>query len=240
MKVSRQTKTNIAQRTKKDFLVDCICRTYTKTAYSHFTCFKFFIRVFLFLAFEVEQKNLHPWVTNLYDKLLTSCPFIATLKNREKTTYKTINYDELDEFLSVPLSEPKKKKTFDGETHNVYAVWLITKFTHKNCLFPHFSGFTFDIIWLFTESWIELTNNLIQSCPDRVTPPLPFSSGEEYLRLLKEAQKESNPSSLISSRRDSPKVGSPKSPPNSPNPEPLTNEEELRGVFINYYAAKVS
>lgn len=92
----------------------------------------------------------------------------------------------------------------------------------------------------FTESWIELTNNLIQNCPDRVTPPLPFSSGEEYLRLLKEAQRESNPSSLISSRRDSPKVGSPKSPPNSPNPEPSTNEEELRGVFINYYAAKVS
>ena len=90
----------------------------------------------------------------------------------------------------------------------------------------------------FTESWIELTNNLIQSCPDRVTPPLPFSSGEEYLRLLKEAQKESNPSSLISSRRETPKVGSPKSPPNSPNPEPSTNEE-LKGVFINYYAAKV-
>lgn len=93
---------------------------------------------------------------------------------------------------------------------------------------------------IFTESWIELTNNLIQSCPDRVTPPLPFSSGEEYLRLLKEAQKESNPSSLISSRRDSPKQGSPKSPPNSPNPEPSLNDEELRGVFINYYAAKVS
>lgn len=93
--------------------------------------------------------------------------------------------------------------------------------------------------FLFSESWIELTNNLIQSCPDRVTPPLPFSSGEEYLRLLKEAQKESNPGSLIGSRRDSPKVGSPKSPPNSPNTEPLTNEEELRGVFINYYASKV-
>lgn len=78
----------------------------------------------------------------------------------------------------------------------------------------------------------------MQSCPDRVTPPLPFSSGEEYLRLLKEAQKESNQSSRISSRRDSPK-GSPKSPPNSPNPEPLTNEEDFKGVFINYWAAKV-
>lgn len=85
-----------------------------------------------------------------------------------------------------------------------------------------------------------MTNNLIQSCPDRVTPPIPFSSGEEYLRLLKEAQKESNPSSLISSRRDSPKVGSPKSPPNSPNPYYNTDEEELKGVFINYYGAKVN
>jgi BCL2/adenovirus E1B 19 kDa protein-interacting protein 3 len=84
-----------------------------------------------------------------------------------------------------------------------------------------------------------LTNNLIQSCPDRVTPPLPFSSGEEYLRLLKEAQKESNPNSLIGSRRDTPKLGSPKSPPNSPNNEPMTNEE-FRGVFINYYASKVN
>lgn len=97
---------------------------------------------------------------------------------------------------------------------------------------------SYDSLGLLGDSWIELTNNLLQSCPDRVTPPLPFSSGEEYLRLLKEAQRESNPSSLISSRRDSPKVGSPKSPPNSPNPEPLTNEEELRGVFINYYAGK--
>lgn len=97
---------------------------------------------------------------------------------------------------------------------------------------------SYDSLGLLGESWIELTNNLIQSCPDRVTPPLPFSSGEEYLRLLKEAQRESNPSSLISSRRDSPKVGSPKSPPNSPNPEPLTNAEELKGVFINYHASK--
>lgn len=43
--------------------------------------------------------------------------------------------------------------------------------------------------------------------PDRTTP-LPFSSGEEYLRLLREAQKESNQSSrvvsLASSRRDTP------------------------------------
>lgn len=95
-----------------------------------------------------------------------------------------------------------------------------------------------DSMGILAESWVELTNNLIQSCSDRVTPPLPFSSGEEYLRLLKEAQKESNQSSRMSSRRDTPKNFSPKSPPNSPNPEPSTNDEELKGVFINYYAAK--
>ena len=73
-----------------------------------------------------------------------------------------------------------------------------------------------------------------------MTPPLPFSSGDEYLRLLKEAQRESNQSSKMSSRRDTPKNSSPKSPPNSPNNEPSTNDEDLKGVFINYYAAKVN
>lgn len=95
-----------------------------------------------------------------------------------------------------------------------------------------------DSIGILAESWVELTNNLIQSCSDRLTPPLPFSSGEEYLRLLKEAQKESNQSSRISSRRDSPKNFSPKSPPNSPNNELSTNDDELKGVFINHYAVK--
>ncbi|CAO1429552.1 unnamed protein product [Diamesa hyperborea] len=93
---------------------------------------------------------------------------------------------------------------------------------------------------LLGDSWIDLSTQLMNQCPDRVTPPLPFSSGDEYLRLLKEAQRDSNNSSRISSRissrRDSPK-GSPKSPPNSPNPE-LTNEEELKGIYINYWIAK--
>lgn len=76
------------------------------------------------------------------------------------------------------------------------------------------------------ESWVELGSH-----QGRVTP-LPFCSGEEYLRLLREAQRESNQSSarvsLASSRR-----GSPKSPPNSPNTE-LVTEDELKGVYINY------
>lgn len=90
---------------------------------------------------------------------------------------------------------------------------------------------------IFTESWIELGNNSSgPRTPERVTP-LPFQSGEEYLRLLREAQRESNQSSrvvsLASSRRDTPH-DSPKSPPNSPNTE-LCNEDELKGVYINYW-----
>lgn len=72
--------------------------------------------------------------------------------------------------------------------------------------------------------------------PERVTP-LPFSSGDEYLRLLREAQRESGHSSLVvslaSSRRDTPR-GSPKSPPNSPNTE-LSTGEDLKGIYINYW-----
>lgn len=89
-----------------------------------------------------------------------------------------------------------------------------------------------------SESWIELSSstNTCPKSPDRTTP-LPFTSVEEYLRLLREAQRESKESSrvasLTSSRRDSPR-GSPKSPPNSPNTELATTEEELRGVYINY------
>lgn len=114
----------------------------------------------------------------------------------------------------------------------------------------------------FLESWIEFSS--IQGIvgprtPERITP-LPFSSGDEYLRLLKEAQRESNQSSrvvsLAGSRKASPRdrlvyislyltivylkfsfkfiIFSPKSPPNSPNTE-LCNEEELKGIYINYW-----
>lgn len=90
---------------------------------------------------------------------------------------------------------------------------------------------------LLGESWIELSASAVGfKSPDRVTP-LPFSSGEEYLRLLREAQRESNQSSkvvsLASSRRDTPR-DSPKSPPNSPNTE-LCPDEELKHVYINYW-----
>lgn len=92
-----------------------------------------------------------------------------------------------------------------------------------------------------SESWVDLSDQ--PGSPDRVTP-LPFGNGEEYLRLLREAQRESNQSSarvsLSSSRRDTPRDSphdSPKSPPNSPNTEMTTDPEEaiLKGVYINYY-----
>lgn len=63
----------------------------------------------------------------------------------------------------------------------------------------------------FLESWIELSTAATMAgvkSPDRITP-LPFANGEEYLRLLREAQRESNQSSrvvsLASSRRDTPR-----------------------------------
>ncbi|KAF4518429.1 hypothetical protein B566_EDAN002082 [Ephemera danica] len=69
-------------------------------------------------------------------------------------------------------------------------------------------------------------------------PPFTSCSGDEYVRLLREAQRESNQSSARvsiagSSRRDTPRGGSPKSPPNSPNTE-LTEEIDIvKGYYIN-------
>lgn len=92
------------------------------------------------------------------------------------------------------------------------------------------------------KSWVDLSNQPEES-PDRVTP-LPFGNGEEYIRLLREAQRESNHSSarvsLASSRRDTPRDSphdSPRSPPNSPNTELTTDPEEAlpKDVYINYY-----
>lgn len=86
-----------------------------------------------------------------------------------------------------------------------------------------------------SESWVELVPD--PPLAARITP-MPFSiTGErEYLRLLREAQRDSTHSSarhsLASSRRDTPR-DSPKSPPNSPNTE-LSTEDELKGVYINY------
>ncbi|XP_029176167.1 BCL2/adenovirus E1B 19 kDa protein-interacting protein 3-like isoform X2 [Nylanderia fulva] len=85
------------------------------------------------------------------------------------------------------------------------------------------------------ESWVELVAD--PPLAARITPtPFSITGEREYLRLLREAQRDSTHSSarhsLASSRRDTPR-DSPKSPPNSPNTE-LSTEDELKGVYINY------
>lgn len=86
------------------------------------------------------------------------------------------------------------------------------------------------------ESWVDVS--------DLPASPAPSDRGsggsnapEDYLRLLREAQRESNQSSalvsLASTRKNSPH-SSPKSPPNSPNTEPAVDGEELKGFYINY------
>lgn len=60
--------------------------------------------------------------------------------------------------------------------------------------------FVFRFIFI-SESWIDLHSQCLHS-PGRVTPPF-VSAGEEYLRLLKEAQRDSNQSSARVSRANS-------------------------------------
>ncbi|XP_031617289.1 BCL2/adenovirus E1B 19 kDa protein-interacting protein 3 [Contarinia nasturtii] len=85
-----------------------------------------------------------------------------------------------------------------------------------------------------SDSWIDMNGIKSPGNLSGHVTPLPFTFGEEYLRLLREAQRDSNQSSrvvsLTSSRRDTPKE-SPKSPPNSPN----FADDELRGVYVNYW-----
>jgi len=89
------------------------------------------------------------------------------------------------------------------------------------------------------ESWVEVTDPLpISPAPSE----RPQAVGpEDYLRLLREAQRESNQSSalvsLASTRKNSPH-SSPKSPPNSPNTEPAGEGDELKGFYINYHETK--
>lgn len=78
-----------------------------------------------------------------------------------------------------------------------------------------------------SESWVELggSGGVVGAACEN-----------EYIRLLREAQRESRDSSAKQSRASSHRE-SPKSPPNSPNLEPST-EDELKGVFINWTTNK--
>lgn len=105
-----------------------------------------------------------------------------------------------------------------------------------------------------SDSWVDLGGQTLPtsspiSLSGAVTPTgsrrltsFPFGGEHDYLRMLREAQRESNWSSTkvspISSALISCKNtpgGSPKSPPNTPNPELASSlEEELKAVYINH------
>jgi len=106
-----------------------------------------------------------------------------------------------------------------------------------------------------SDSWVDLSGQLGTTTPPliaaTVTPRSPatppFGGEHDYLRMLREAQRESNRSSnkvspissalmsLSSTPKRASPIHSPKSPPNSPNPELASHPlaEELRGVYIN-------
>ena len=94
--------------------------------------------------------------------------------------------------------------------------------------------------------------DLSSSCSGPQTPlritPIPFGGSDDYVRMLKEAQKESGSyrtcsakvspissalMSLNSTNRNTPMSTSPKSPPNSPNTELASFVEDFKGVYIN-------
>lgn len=104
-----------------------------------------------------------------------------------------------------------------------------------------------------SDSWVDLggpmtTTTSPISLSGAVTPTRrlmsnnPFGGEHDYLRMLREAQRESNRSSSkvspISSAFISGKntpSGSPKSPPNTPNPELASSfHDELKAVYINH------
>ncbi|TRY77319.1 hypothetical protein TCAL_11643 [Tigriopus californicus] len=104
---------------------------------------------------------------------------------------------------------------------------------------------------VFSDSWVDLSGQFSQShTPNRVTP-IPFGGEQDYLRMLREAQRESKQNSnkvspissalmsLSSTTRNTPSA-SPKSPPNSPNPELATFAEDLKGVYVNRLSEPVS
>lgn len=105
-----------------------------------------------------------------------------------------------------------------------------------------------------SDSWVDLGGQVTTttspiSLSGAVTPTRrlisnnPFGGEHDYLRMLREAQRESNRSSskvspissAFISGKNTPN-GSPKSPPNTPNPELDSSfHDELKAVYINHW-----
>jgi len=109
-----------------------------------------------------------------------------------------------------------------------------------------------------TSSWVDLSNELSSGMyssqheaahggqhsvhTSSRTTPVPFGSDQDYMRMLREAQKETSCrssarvsplTSAFVSERSSPCM-SPKSPPNSPRTEIADYTAQFRDVFINH------
>ncbi|XP_040576150.1 uncharacterized protein BNIP3 isoform X2 [Lepeophtheirus salmonis] len=95
-----------------------------------------------------------------------------------------------------------------------------------------------------TDSWVDLSGPFnVSTSPLRVTP-IPFGGEQDYLRMLREAQRESSRSSnkvspissafmsLSSTCRNTP-IQSPKSRPNTPNPDMTFYPDDLDDVYVN-------
>jgi len=100
-------------------------------------------------------------------------------------------------------------------------------------------------------TWVDLTresnqfSSPVQPSSPRRTTPVPFNTDTDYLKMLREAQRENSARSsarvspissammsLSSTCKNTPNA-SPKSPPNSPNTELANFEENMKGVVVN-------
>eukprot|EP00096_Caligus_rogercresseyi_P008235 TRINITY_DN2672_c0_g1_i2.p1 TRINITY_DN2672_c0_g1~~TRINITY_DN2672_c0_g1_i2.p1 ORF type:complete len:214 (+),score=51.88 TRINITY_DN2672_c0_g1_i2:211-852(+) len=95
-----------------------------------------------------------------------------------------------------------------------------------------------------TDSWVDLSGSFnLSTSPLRMTP-IPFGGEQDYLRMLREAQRESSRSSnkvspissafmsLSSTTRNTPSQ-SPKSRPNTPNPDLTFFPDDMDNIYVN-------
>ena len=122
---------------------------------------------------------------------------------------------------------------------------LLNTFSLAICFFTSKAINKYDIFFYYRESSANpFASPPGPSSPKRTTP-VPFNVDNDYLKMLREAQRENSARSsarvspissammsLSSTCKNTPSA-SPKSPPNSPNTELANYEENLRGVVVN-------
>uniref|UniRef100_A0A2M4BW50 Putative bcl2/adenovirus e1b 19 kDa protein-interacting protein 3 n=2 Tax=Nyssorhynchus TaxID=44543 RepID=A0A2M4BW50_9DIPT len=169
------------------------------------------------------------------DKKAGSSALASSSKSMASSSLMKMGTEELGESW-IELSSNTTSQSTIGGLGSVGAAVYSGNSSSSNAILPSASTTT-TVPSSNNQLLVSLTPpELNVRSPERTTP-LPFTSVEEYIRLLREAQRESKESSrvasLTSSRKNSPR-GSPKSPPNSPNTELAATEEDLKNVYINY------